>query len=66
MMICDLSGLNPSVSRTMGSLIAKNIRDLVLDQRTDPIEAEALQKRKEDKRKDMLLGSAYGTLLNIS
>ena len=51
--------------RAMGSLIATNIVDLVLEQRVVRLEAEALRKRKEDKGVDTLFGTAYRALLNL-
>ena len=50
----------------MGYLIAKNIRDLVSEQRAARIEAEVLRKRMEGKGEDMFLGAVYGDLMNIS
>ena len=38
MLICDLSGLDPSVNRDIGSMIAANIRDLVTKHRAERLE----------------------------
>ena len=40
----DLPGLDPSMSRATGSLIATNIKDLVLEQSSEWLEVEALPK----------------------
>ena len=55
MLTRDLLDLDASVSRSTGSLVATNIGDLVLDQRSAWIKAEALRKRKEDKRENTFL-----------
>ena len=39
---------------------------MVLEERAARLEAEVIQKKKEDKGADTLLGAAYRALLNIS
>ena len=63
---CELPVLEPSLSRATGSLIATNIRDLVNEQRSARLDAETLRRRKEEKRTDTMLGTAYRDLLNLS
>ena len=49
MLIRDLPCLDPSMIRATGYLIVTNIGNLVLEQRAEHLEAEALQKRKDDR-----------------
>ena len=65
-LICNFSGLEPSMRQATCSLISTNIRYLVLRQRLARLEAEALQNWKEVKEADTLLGTTYGPLLNLS
>ena len=54
------------MSRATWSLIRTNIGVLVSEQRAEKIEAESLQKRREDKGVDKFLRVVYGALLNLS
>ena len=49
MLIRDLPCLDPSMIRATVYLIVTNIGNLVLEQRAEHLEAEALQKRKDDR-----------------
>ena len=63
-LICYLTGIEPSLIWAMESLITTKIGELVSELRAPRLEAEALRKHMEDKGADMLLGAAYGPLLN--
>ena len=49
MLIHDLPYLDPSMIQATGSLIATNIGDPVSEQMAEQLDAEDLQKRKEDR-----------------
>ena len=61
-LIRDLNGLYPYLSRATCSLIATNIGDLVIDNRAARLESGTLWRRNEV---DTLIGAAYGSLLNL-